>query len=46
MYKTGRYIAPLPEGFTQVFGRLTQESIRLWEQHTREYVKTVKQETA
>ncbi len=46
MFKTGRYIAPLPEGFRQVYARLTGESIRLWEQHTREYVNEVKQETA
>jgi hypothetical protein len=45
MYKTGS-IAPLPEGFRQVYGRLTEESIRLWEQHTREYVKAVQQGTA
>lgn len=45
MYKT-RSIAPLPEGFRQVYGRVTEESIRLWEQHTREYVKAVQQGTA
>ncbi len=46
MYKTGRYVAPFPEGFKQVWGRPTAESIRLWEQHTREYVKAVRQGTA
>jgi hypothetical protein len=46
MYKSGRYIAPLPEGFGQVYGRTTEESIRLWEQHTREYVMAVQQGTA
>jgi ketosteroid isomerase-like protein len=47
MYKTGRYVLPRPEGFRHVYvPRLTGESIRLWEQHTREYVKAVKQGTA
>jgi hypothetical protein len=46
MYKTERNIAPPPRGFRLVYGRPTPESIRLWEQHTREYVKAVKQGTA
>jgi hypothetical protein len=35
-----------PRGFRHVYGHPTQESIRLWEQHPREYVKAVKQRTA
>jgi hypothetical protein len=45
MYKPSS-IPPRPEGFTLVYGRPTPESIRLWEEHTREYVKAVKQGTA
>lgn len=41
----GRSIPTRPDGFTNVSGRPTEESIRLWEQHTREYVKAVKQGT-
>jgi hypothetical protein len=42
----GRSIPPRPKGFTVVYGRPTEESIRLWEQHTSEYVKAVQQGTA
>ena len=42
----GRSIPTRPEGLRQVYGRPTEESIPLWEQHTREYVKAVQQGTA
>jgi hypothetical protein len=45
MYEPGS-VPPNPKGFGQVHARLTEESIRLWEQHTREYVDEVKQEKA
>jgi hypothetical protein len=46
MYKTGRYVLPRPEGFRHVYvPRLTGESIRLWEKHTREYVEARSAET-
>jgi hypothetical protein len=42
----GRSIPPRPTGFTQIYGRPTEESIRLWRLHIPEYVKAVKQGTA
>jgi hypothetical protein len=41
----GRSIPTRPSGFRQVSGRPTEESIRLWDQHTREYVEEVRQGT-
>lgn len=42
----GRSIPPHPEGFTVVYGRPTEESIRLWRLRVPEYVEAVKQGTA
>ena len=42
----GRSIPPRPEGFTVVYGRPTEESIRLWRLRVPEYVEAVKQGTA
>jgi hypothetical protein len=45
MYTTGS-IPQSPEGFRQVRGRLTEESIRLWRLRIPEYVKAMQQGTA
>jgi hypothetical protein len=45
MYNTGS-IPPNPEGFKRVYGRATEESMRLWRLHIPEYVKAVKQGAA
>jgi hypothetical protein len=45
MYNTGS-IPQNPEGFRQVRGRLTEESMRLWRLHIPEYVEVVQQGTA
>jgi hypothetical protein len=42
----GRSIPQNPEGFRQVRGRPTEESIRLWRLRTPEYVEAVQQGTA
>jgi hypothetical protein len=42
----GRSIPTRPAGFRQVYGRSTEESMRLWRLHIPEYVKAVKQGTA
>ena len=42
----GTTIPRSPVGFRRVFGRPTEESIRLWERHTREYVEGVQEGTA
>jgi hypothetical protein len=45
MYNTGS-IPQRPEGFRQVRGRPTEESMRLWRLHIPEYVEAVQQGTA